>query len=572
MISNQNEILLIDGIGPFFRHCSQERINWSKIPFADLERDGCLRGETLATVPEDFRRLVTAAAALGYTAVTLDDVAHLVVDSDYPAGLKHTLSQYRSLYRELFAIAACAGLRVFVTTDLMFYNETLRTKLGRRLDRAIDWLNRAFDGLFRDHPEVAGVILRFGETDGLDVAGEFQSRLLLRKPSQARRFLERVLPTFEAHGRTLVFRTWSVGAHSLGDLIWNRETFTRVFGGMDSKRLVISMKYGETDFFRHLPLNPLFFVSEHRKIVEFQARREYEGFGAYPSFVGWDCERYLHELRKARNVVGVSVWCQTGGWGKRRQLTFLRNSSPWVELNVFVIARLVAGDTCDQAIAAHAREQGFDPVAWRRFLELSDVVINDLLYMRELAQRQLFFRRLRLPPQVVVFWDRMVVSHTMKRILRCLVSDPAACLEQGRHGLSLLTEMRRLAEEHHLPTKGLAFQYQTFEILAAAREYFFRPFTPELARRLVELRDRYRFEFRRHYTLSLDFDESRIPAYQIRWALAALLRHRRDYRTVDQLATLRLLAWAYPLLRRFHRRAVPDFMNHTAMGLDAVFR
>jgi hypothetical protein len=566
------ETLLIDGIGPFFRHNDRKRINWSKIPFADIERDDSLRDDYRATVPDDFRRLTATVAALGYTAVTLDDVAHLVVDADYPAALKRKLEQYRTLYRELFAMAAEAGLQVYVTTDLMFYNDTLRAKLGHRLERALDWLVPALDGLFRDFPEVAGVIVRIGETDGVDVAGDFRSRMLLRKPWQARRFLERLLPTFEAHGRTLVFRTWSVGAHSIGDLIWNPRTFDRVFGGIESRSLVISMKYGETDFFRHLPLNPLFFHSEHRKLVEFQARREYEGFGAYPSFVGWDCERHVAQLRGARNVVGFSVWCQTGGWGKRRQLTFLRNSSPWVELNVFVVGRLFAGETCDEAITDHARRHGYDPAVWRHFLELSDVVVKDLLYVRELAQRQLFFRRLRLPPQLMVFWDRILVSHTIKRILRCLVSDSAACLEQGRHALALLAEMRRLAEEHHLPTKGLAFQHRTFEILAAAREYFFQPFTPELAQRLVSLRDHYRFEYRRHYTLLLDFGEGRIPSYRIRWALAVLLRHHRDYRTLDQVATLHLLAWFYPLLARLQRRVVPDFANHTAMGLDAVFR
>ena len=106
-----------------------------------------------------------------------------------------------------------------------------------------------------------------------------------------------------------------MGAYAIGDLIWNPGTFRKVFDSIDSPSLVISMKYGESDFFRYLPLNPNFLESGHKKIIEFQARREYEGFGAYPSFVGWDIEDLLLQLQDAQNVIGASVWCQTGGWG-----------------------------------------------------------------------------------------------------------------------------------------------------------------------------------------------------------------------------------------------------------------
>ena len=51
-----------------------------------------------------------------------------------------------------------------------------------------------------------------------------------------------------------------------------------------------------------------------------------------------------------------------------------------------------------------------------------------------------------------------------------------------------------------------------------------------------------------------------------------LLRRHSHYRVMDQFATLRLLAWLYPLIRRLQRRLVPDFANQTAMGLDTVFR
>ena len=166
--------------------------------------------------------------------------------------------------------------------DVMFYNETLDELLGTSREKAIAWLKTKLSDLLDDFPEIAGIIVRFGEHDGVDVKGDFRSRLMLKRPSDARAFLGELLPLFESKNRLLVFRTWSVGAHPIGDLIWNEKTFQRVFGDFNSSALIISMKYGESDFFRYLPLNRLFFASDHQKIIEFQARREYEGFGAYP--------------------------------------------------------------------------------------------------------------------------------------------------------------------------------------------------------------------------------------------------------------------------------------------------
>lgn len=568
------KVLLIDATGPFFRHHKKKRINWSKIPFAELETQVGLKAECLETIPVDFQRFVETVSRLGYTAVTLDDVAHLALCEDYSPALQAKIDAYRALYRRLFQIAADHGLQVFITTDIMFYNDVLLRLIGRSWRKAAAWLRDALERLFADFPQIAGIIMRFGEMDGMDVEGDFRSRLLLKRASQTRSFVQQLLPVFERHNRLLVFRTWSVGVHPIGDLIWNQRTFWRVFRGLDSPSLVISMKYGESDFFRYLPLNRLFFLSDHKKIVEFQARREYEGFGAYPSFVGWDCERYLRRLKGARGVVGVSVWCQTGGWGKRRQLTFLRNSSPWVELNVFVLGRVGTGATCEQAIRDYV-DVNLPHVpheAMIEFLSLSDEVIKKLLYVREFAERRLFFRRLRLPPQLFVFWDRVIINHTVKRILSCLVNDPETAIREGQEGLEKLRKMVTLANVHGIPKKGLEYQLATFEILAAARMYLFQPYRRETAEQLQQLKAGYTRRFKRSYSIQLNFDPARVRKLHLRWALALILRDRRRYRLLDQLLTLRILAWTYPLLSRFRRRLTPRFADKQAMGFDSLFK
>ena len=72
-------IFLIDAIGPFFRGYARRRINWSKIPYTRLATEGESRTAMWAGIREDLRRFTREAAAAGFNAVTLDDLAHLAL-------------------------------------------------------------------------------------------------------------------------------------------------------------------------------------------------------------------------------------------------------------------------------------------------------------------------------------------------------------------------------------------------------------------------------------------------------------------------------------------------------------
>lgn len=239
--------------------------------------------------------------------------------------------------------------------------------------------------------------MRIGESDGVERRDSFHSELVVRSARQLR-LLEALLPDFENRDRLLIVRTWSVGVYPVGDLIWNRDTFGRASDGLESDALVLSMKYGESDFFRHLPLNRHFFRSSHKKLVELQARREYEGFGEVPAFTGWDVERYREELRDAENVVGFSVWCQTGGWTRFDRLTYLEDSSFWTELNVETTVDVWDGAGVPEAVRRFCRRRQREGSAEALLLLLaeSDRVLDELLYVDEVATQKLFFRRLRL--------------------------------------------------------------------------------------------------------------------------------------------------------------------------------
>lgn len=565
---------MIDGIGPFFRNCRGKRINWSKAPFAHIETSGMLDGAGADTLRRDFRAFAQAAAGDGYNAITLDDLAHLIVWEDYPASRRKRLKRYRAMYRDLFDIAAKCSLRVIVTSDVFSMTPELERHLDQRDGIAV-WLAERLKALFTDFPGIAGIIFRIGESDSIGTPGDLRSRLLIRTPQQANRFLKTLLPVFERHARTLFFRTWTVGAYAIGDLIWHRRTFERVFRDIRSDALVVSMKYGESDFFRYLPVNAHFFRSPLHTIVELQSRREYEGFGEYPSFTGWEYERILQQLESAPNLVGACVWCQTGGWGKFRRLTYLDDSSIWVEMNNSVTADLWRGRSCEEAVRRFCarRLPEADPDLFLAFLALADDVIRELLYIREFAARKLFFRRLRVPPMVFPYWDRIVMSPAIRNVFRNMVENHVLCVTEGYGALRKLDIMRALAAKAGLPGQGLAFQRDTFEILAALREYVFADADdePVLAGRLTALRDEYRAKWKPRYAVKLQFAPPR-RRLSFRLLRRLLLREQRGYRLLDAIFSLHLLALVYPFLGRWRRRLVPKFARKQAMGIDALFK
>ena len=570
------KLFIIDGIGPFFRGCSAEVINWSKAPFAHLERDNGLDPALAQQIRVDFRTFCYRAAQAGFNAVTLDDLAHCCVFPFYSDGLRHKMIDYRRLYHDLFATAAEFGMKVLVTTDLLFFNEEIENHVAPKDTALRRFAGHACRQLFEEFPEVGGLVVRIGEADGQDVVGDFRSRIVIRTPRQARLMIQSILPIFEEYDRLLIFRTWSVGIGRVGDINWNPLTFDKVFNGLENDHLIISMKHGQSDFFRYLPLNRLFFRGQHRMLIEFQARREYEGFGEYPSFTGWDCERIRDELIGQTHLVGLSVWCQTGGWSGFRRLTWLDENAVWSEINAYVTIRLFRDNvTTDQAIQQYYRENWPDP-HWRplqELLRLSDEAVKELLYIEDFASRHIFFRRLRVPPLVNVYWRYIIVNHFMRKFMRCYVTDGRRAVEQGRRALDKIRRMKELTLHLGLPVEDLDFQYDTFEILAAVREYYFLEFSEEIIERLKTLKTDYERKYEEpRYTVMLDFSRFRFRRGHLQLMLRVFFRGEHAYRRFDRIVSLKILSRIYPLLKRFNKSVVPEFATDSAMGFDSIFK
>lgn len=230
--------------------------------------------------------------------------------------------------------------------------------------------------------------------------------------------------------------------------------------------------------------------------------------------------------------------------------------------------------TCEQAIAEFAQQHWSHVPAdvLEEFLRLSDVVIKDLLYVRELAERQLYFRRLRLPPQIFVFWDRIMIDNTVKRVLAWLVRDREAALQQGREAIEKMHQMSDLAKRYGITRHGLKHQAATFEIIAASCEYFFGPGDDEIKKQLLDLKSRYKKRFKRNYSVMINFEGKHVHRLPMRFASALMVREKRRYRMVDQVLTIRILGMLYPVVRRLRHRIGPKFAREQAMGLEVLLK
>ena len=570
-------IFLIDAIGPFFRGYARRRINWSKIPYTRLATEGESRTAMWAGIREDLRRFTREAAAAGFNAVTLDDLAHLALHPLHEPEVAARIAVFREEFAVLFDIVREAGMAVYLTSDVLPVTPAVEAAIGGDRGKLEDFYRELVDGLLRDFPQISGLVLRIGESDGVDVKDPIRTRLHVRSAKDTNRLLRTLLPVFEARERTLILRTWTVGAHRIGDLIWHRGTLAAALEGIDSPAFILSMKYGESDFFRYLPLNQAFFRTPHRKIIELQARREYEGAGEFPSFIGWDCERYAKELGSEANLAGISVWCQTGGWHRFRRLAFLEDDGRdfWLRLNSTVALRIFRhGETVEEAVAAMVGAERAP--ALLELLQLSETVVKELHYVRGFAEQKLFFRRVRIPPLLHVYWDCLFINHAVRKVLRHFVEDPEQALHQGEAAYALFPKMIERARAAELPVEDIEHWRDFCHLVRLARRYYFLPFEPDLVERIRASKKAYKkawpAERRDRYRIKVSFDPFPLKRQTLGWLSSLFLRRQRGYRVIDHILTLNLLGLVFRVFRPGKNKRVPKFLRKSAMGVETLFR
>ena len=376
-----------------------------------------------------FRAHVDHSLALGYNAVVVPGFLEYVTFRGlgvYPDGDPHVAraEAMAAAFGPVWRYAHDMGMRVYLSTDMLALSPPLRSYLERTaggLDTENPRLWQVYQAglteLFDRMSYVDGIMVRIGEGGAVyQLPGwDYTSEIAVTTPAAVRAMLRAFLAVAEETGTEVVFRSWSVGIGAVGELHTSRDAYLEVLGGIDDDRLIVSTKYSLGDFYSHLPLNDTLLVGDHRRIVEFQSRREFEAFGALPNDLG-----VLHQLALRTflagnpNVEGVWTWAQGGGplLAGPRTLTLRAGFWQLYDLNTYVTGRLAWNPDLDpaEATADWARSTFSDDpdtvAAIGEAMALSRDVITTGLYIGPYADKAVRALGLEPPPMMWLFeWD-----------------------------------------------------------------------------------------------------------------------------------------------------------------------
>ena len=277
--------------------------------------------------------------------------------------------------------AVAQGLAVYIHLDLFvlprrlveFYRDEICDPVTGRIlldrPRTLDLHRQLFEELTERFPQVAGYLIRVGETYLFDTPHHVGNgpiprlgpswtptygydEVLAGSPAVDRFWTEaqvaayQTLLTFlrqevcERQGRHLIFRTWDIFPDRLHARL---DHYRQVTDAIEPhERLWFSIKHTALDFWRHVRVNPCLGHGRHPQIIEVQCQREYEGKGAFPNYVMAGVidgftenadRRGLADLMGSPLVRGVFTWSRGGGWYGP-----YCTSELWPDLNAFVIA------------------------------------------------------------------------------------------------------------------------------------------------------------------------------------------------------------------------------------------
>ncbi|MEW2443799.1 hypothetical protein [Micromonospora marina] len=448
-------------------------LNADVVTPALLPRAPWVDAAAVARIDAQFRQFVDHAVERGYNGVVVPGFLEYVTFAGvgdghavYPAGDPH-VDRARAMvaaFGPVFRYADEMGLRVFLLTDMLAVSPPLERYLERTVggldptDPRLWAVYRAgLTELFGNMPFVAGLMVRVGE-GGEVYAGsgwDYTSKLAVTTPAGVRAMLRALLDTAAQAGKEIVFRTWTVGVGAVGDLHTNPESYDEVLGGFDDPHLIVSTKYTLGDFYSHLPLNTTLLGGAHRRIVEFQARREFEGFGALPNDLGPLHRDALRAFLAANpRVEGVWNWTQDGGPLRAGPMSLYLRTGFWqlYELNTAAVARLAWDPDTDpaQVTAEWAyRTYSADPAtvaAIGQAMALSRAAVTTGLYIGPYADTSVRALGLEPPPMMWIFeWDVVTGDSAALDSIYAVARDRVdAAVAEGDEAVATARRMRDL--------------------------------------------------------------------------------------------------------------------------------
>ncbi|MDL9979051.1 hypothetical protein [Microbacterium candidum] len=449
--------------------------------FADvfLPRAPYIDKTALAAAYADFDTFLRHSLANGYNAIAFPGFAEFMTFDDVPNGPVYAPGDehrsraiaMREAFAPFWARAHELGVKVYLRTDMPALTGPLESFLTNRfgpLDtenpKLWDVYTAGLQELYRATPDLDGVLIRIGEAGTVyDVPGwDYYSALDVTTVKSVRAMLTAFTAQAEASHREVIFRTWSVGVGAVGDMHTNPASYAAVLNGIDSPALIVSTKYTLGDFYSWLPLNTTLEHGSQRRIIEFQSRREFENYGAFPNDLGTQYQWAMKQLLAANpKIEGVWTWTQDGGPWRAGPMTLYLKAGFWqlYELNSQLTASLARDPDTDVAAVteAWAREWFSDDPktvdAITQAMTRSRDAIEHGMYIAPFAKQHVAAIGLEPPPMMWIFeWDILTGDSAVLDVLYSIVRDSGTggasgvepAIADGRTAIADVEQMRAL--------------------------------------------------------------------------------------------------------------------------------
>ncbi len=484
-------------------------LNTDVVGSAILPRAPWVDPAAVATVSGQYRQFVDHALTLGYNGVVIPGFLEYLTLSGtgvYPAGDPHVerAKAMVAAFGPVWRYAHDLGMKVYFKTDMLALSPPLKAYLRRTagLDPTSPKLWSVYQAglreLYTAMPFADGLMLRVGE-GGSDykLAGwDYFSEVDVSTAAAVQSMLRAFLAVSGEAGKDLIFRTWSVGLNAVGDMHTNPDSYRAVLDGISDPHLIVSTKYVAGDYYSYLPLNPTLTVGSQRRIIEFQSRREFEGFGSLPNDLG-DLEQQAlrHFLAANPNIVGVWDWTQDGGPLVAGPMTLYPRTGFWQlwDLDVYLTSRLAWDPDVDtgRATADWIRQTfSTDPAtvtALSQAFALSRSAITDGLYIGPFARQSVEALGQHPTPMMWIFeWDIVTGdSAVLDSIYEVSRDDLDEAIAQGDRAVATARRMQDLIDgtgagtwrdpalRQHLVDTA-AFEVDLFRTLGAYRTMVLR--------------------------------------------------------------------------------------------------
>lgn len=478
---------------------------------AYLEQAPYIDASALAADYADWKTFLEHSLANGYTAVAWPGFIEYVDFADaeegpvYAAGDSHIAraQAMRAAFAPFWSLAADLGMRVYLRTDMLALTPALQDYFTARFG-SVDTTNPelwkvytdALHRLYAEEPALSGILIRVGEggaiyqTPGVD----YYSSIDVRTAPAVQTMLRSFLAEAEASDHDVIFRSWSVGIGAVGDMHTNPASYDAVLAGIDSPKLIVSTKYTLGDFYSWLPLNDTLETGNQRRIIEFQSRREFEGFGAFPNDLGPQFQWALQTLlAKNPHIEGVWTWTQDGGPWRAGPMSLYLTSGFWqlYELNTQLAGDLARDPDADvsQITQNWARQYlSDDPTtldAIGQAMALSRDAITQGLYIAPFAEQRVRALGLEPPPQMWLFeWDILTGDSATLSVMSSIIGDRQdEAIQSGEDAVATAERMRDLVSSTDAATWRSAelrssfidtmdYEVDTLRLLSAYRAMF----------------------------------------------------------------------------------------------------